>query len=105
MLADRLWVTPAQVLSLEIDQIQQRDGRWVIPHLVGKGRPVADSVPVPAAVKVRDSAIGRDLLKNTSHLCPATLPLTVAVIEIVRHAGTASNCASCHLSEQNKEGY
>jgi integrase len=27
----------AELLSLEIDQIQQREGRWVIPDLLGKG--------------------------------------------------------------------
>ena len=27
----------AEILSLEVNQIQQREGRWVIPDLVGKG--------------------------------------------------------------------
>jgi integrase len=42
----------AELLSLEVDQIQQREGRWVIPDLVGKGNR-RRTVPVPAAVKVR----------------------------------------------------
>lgn len=41
----------AEVLSLEVDQIQQRE-RWVIPDLVGKGRR-RRTVPVPSWVKVR----------------------------------------------------
>jgi len=27
----------AELLGLEVDEIQQREGRWVIPDLVGKG--------------------------------------------------------------------
>jgi site-specific recombinase XerD len=42
----------AEILSLGVDQIQQREGRWVIPDLVGKGNR-RRTVPVPAAVKVR----------------------------------------------------
>jgi len=42
----------AEILSLEIDQIQQREGRWVIPDLVGKGNR-RRTVPVPSWVKVR----------------------------------------------------
>jgi site-specific recombinase XerD len=42
----------AEILSLEVDQIQQREGRWVIPDLVGKGNR-RRTVPVPSWVKVR----------------------------------------------------
>ena len=42
----------AEILSLDVDQIEQREGRWVIPDLVGKGKR-RRTVPVPAAVKVR----------------------------------------------------
>jgi integrase/recombinase XerD len=42
----------AELLSLEVDQIQQREGCWVIPDLVWKGQR-RRTVPVPAAVKVR----------------------------------------------------
>ena len=42
----------AEILSLEVDQIQQREGRWVIPDLVGKGKR-RRTVPVPSWVKVR----------------------------------------------------
>lgn len=42
----------AEVLRLEVDQIQQRVGRWVIPDMRGKGNRLR-TVPVPAAVKVR----------------------------------------------------
>ena len=42
----------AEVLRLEVDQIQQREGRWVIPDMLGKGKRLR-TVPVPAAVKVR----------------------------------------------------
>ena len=42
----------AEILSLEVNEIQQREGRWVIPDLVGKGKR-RRTVPVPAAVKVR----------------------------------------------------
>ena len=37
---------------MEVDQIQQREGRWVIPDLVGKGNRLR-TVPVPPAVKTR----------------------------------------------------
>ena len=39
-------------MRLEVDHIQQRDGRWVIPDLRGKGNRLR-TVAVPAAVKVR----------------------------------------------------
>jgi integrase len=42
----------AELLSLEVDQIEQREGRWVIPDLAGKGNR-RRTVPVPAAVKIR----------------------------------------------------
>jgi site-specific recombinase XerD len=41
-----------ELLSLTVNQIEQRDGRWVIPDLVGKGNR-RRTVPVPAAVKIR----------------------------------------------------
>ncbi len=41
-----------ELLSLEVDHIEQREGRWVIPDLVGKGNR-RRTVPVPAAVKIR----------------------------------------------------
>jgi len=42
----------AEILSLEVNQIQQREGRWVIPDLIGKGNR-RRTVPVPSWVKVR----------------------------------------------------
>jgi site-specific recombinase XerD len=42
----------AELLSLLVDQIEQREGRWVIPDLAGKGNR-RRTVPVPAAVKIR----------------------------------------------------
>jgi len=42
----------AELVALEIDRIQQREGRWVLPDLVGKGKR-RRTVTVPAAVKVR----------------------------------------------------
>ena len=42
----------AELLRLEVANIQQREGRWVIPDLVGKGNRIR-TVPVPAAVKAR----------------------------------------------------
>jgi site-specific recombinase XerD len=42
----------AELLSLTVDQIAQRQGRWVIPDLAGKGQR-RRTVPVPAAVKIR----------------------------------------------------
>jgi site-specific recombinase XerC len=42
----------AEILSLEVGQIRQREGRRVLPNLVGKGKR-RRTVPVPAAVKVR----------------------------------------------------
>ncbi|MBO0912591.1 MAG: tyrosine-type recombinase/integrase [Acidobacteria bacterium] len=45
----------AELVSLEVDRIQQREGRWVIPDLVGKGNR-RRTVTVPAAVKVRIDA-------------------------------------------------
>jgi len=40
----------AEAAALQFDDIQQRDGRWVIVDIVGKGRRVR-SVPVPAWAK------------------------------------------------------
>jgi integrase len=45
----------AELVGLEVDRIQQREGRWVIPDLVGKGNRLR-TVTVPAAVKVRIDA-------------------------------------------------
>ena len=42
----------AELVGLEVDRIQQREGRWVIPDLVGKGNRLR-TVTIPAAVKVR----------------------------------------------------
>jgi integrase/recombinase XerD len=41
----------AELAALEVDNFQQRDGRWVLPDLVGKGGRVR-TVPVPSWVKV-----------------------------------------------------
>jgi site-specific recombinase XerD len=41
----------SEVAALAVEQIQQRDGRWVILDLIGKGGRVR-TVPVPAWVKV-----------------------------------------------------
>ena len=42
----------AELLALEVGSIQQREGRWVIPDLLGKGNRLR-TVPVPAPVKAR----------------------------------------------------
>ena len=42
------WV--AMTRALTVDQTEHREGRWVIPDLVGKGHR-RRTVPVPAAVK------------------------------------------------------
>jgi integrase len=41
----------SELVGLAVEQIQQRDGRWVVADLVGKGGRVR-TVPVPAWVKV-----------------------------------------------------
>jgi site-specific recombinase XerD len=41
----------AELAGLTVEQIQQRDGRWVVADLVGKGGRVR-TVPIPAWVKV-----------------------------------------------------
>ena len=40
------------MIALTIDQLQQREGRWVIPDLEGKGGRIR-TIPIPALVKVR----------------------------------------------------
>ena len=40
----------SELVALQVDQIQQRAGRWVIPDLVGKGNRVR-TIPVPAWAK------------------------------------------------------
>jgi len=42
----------AEFVSLEVGKIQQREVRWVIPDLVGKGNRLR-TVTVAAAVKLR----------------------------------------------------
>jgi integrase/recombinase XerD len=42
----------AELLRLRVEDVQQREGRWVIPDLCGKGNRIR-TVPVPAAVKAR----------------------------------------------------
>src|SRR5215471_399982 len=42
----------AELVGLEVDRIQQGEGRWVIPDLVGKGSRLR-TVTIPAAAKVR----------------------------------------------------
>jgi site-specific recombinase XerD len=42
----------AELLALTVNQIEQRESRWVLPDLVGKGHRCR-TVPVPAAVKHR----------------------------------------------------
>ena len=41
----------AEIVSLRVDHVQQRDGRWVLADIVGKGNRVR-TVPVPSWVKV-----------------------------------------------------
>ncbi len=41
----------AELVALTVDSLAQREGRWVIPDLVGKGSRIR-TVPVPAWVKV-----------------------------------------------------
>jgi integrase len=55
----------AEILNLDVDQIQQREGRWVIPDLVGKGLR-RRTVPVPSWVKVRieEWVLAADLYKG-----------------------------------------
>ena len=45
----------AELLALTVESIEQREGRWVIPDLLGKGNR-RRTVPVPAAVKHRVDA-------------------------------------------------
>ncbi len=40
----------SELVALQVDQIQQRSGRWVIPDLIGKGNRIR-TVPVPAWAK------------------------------------------------------
>lgn len=53
----------AATVGLDLEQIQQRDGRWVIPDLVGKGGRIR-TVPMPswcrAAIDAWTSAAGID---------------------------------------------
>lgn len=42
----------AELLRLDIEDLQQRDARWVIPDLLGKGKRVR-TVTIPARVKAR----------------------------------------------------
>jgi site-specific recombinase XerD len=42
----------AELVGLRVEDIAQREGRWVIPDLAGKGKRVR-TVPIPAPVKVR----------------------------------------------------
>ena len=42
----------AELLRLDVDHLQQRDARWVIPDLLGKGNRVR-TVTIPAGVKAR----------------------------------------------------
>ncbi len=42
----------AELLRLEVEHLQQRDARWVIPDLLGKGNRVR-TVTIPAGVKAR----------------------------------------------------
>ena len=41
-----------EVIALTVGQLQQREGRWVIPDLEGKGGRIR-TIPIPATVKVR----------------------------------------------------
>ena len=41
-----------EVIALTVDQLQQRENRWVIPDLEGKGGRIR-TIPLPALVKVR----------------------------------------------------
>ncbi len=41
-----------EVIALTVDQLQQREGRWVLPDLEGKGGRIR-TIPIPALVKVR----------------------------------------------------
>jgi integrase/recombinase XerD len=65
-----------ELVSLEVQNVQMRDGRWVIPNLSGKGKRVR-LVPVPGWVKerldlwttaggIRDKKIFRAVRKNGS---------------------------------------
>jgi site-specific recombinase XerC len=45
----------AELVALEVNKIQQREGRWVIPYLAGKGSRLR-TVTIPAVVKVRINA-------------------------------------------------
>jgi site-specific recombinase XerD len=42
----------AELVRLRVEDLEQREGRWVIPDMAGKGKRVR-TVPVPAPVKVR----------------------------------------------------
>ena len=49
-LPDRLRIAPPRTHPVTLEQIQQREGRWVIANLMGKGRRVS-TVPVPSWAK------------------------------------------------------
>ncbi len=57
----------AELLRLDIDHLQQRDARWVIPDLLGKGNRVR-TVTIPAGVKARMIS-GRQLLASLKAGC------------------------------------
>ena len=84
-----------EAVSLDLDHIQQRDGRWVIPDLLGKGGRIR-TVPMPswcrAAIEVWTAAAGistgpvfRPVGKG-GHMGPGRMTCQ-AVWDVVRHYG------------------
>jgi integrase len=45
----------AELLRIQVEDLQQREGRWVLPDLTGKGNRIR-TVTVPAGVKARIDA-------------------------------------------------
>ena len=83
----------AELVSLVLKEVQMRDDRWTIPHLVGKGKRVR-MVPVPAwvkdrldlwteAAKITDKKVFRAVGKN-GKVSSASLSAT-AIWKIVLH--------------------
>lgn len=72
----------AELLRLAVGDIQQREGRWVIPDMVGKGNRIR-TVPVPAAVKARiDDWLGAATIEKGNIFRPVNRGGRVAGQEI-----------------------
>jgi integrase len=86
-----------ELVLLDVEAVQLREDRWVIPHLVGKGKKVR-LVPVPAWVKdrldiwttsgeIRERRIFRAVRKN-GIVSSESLSTTAVRKIVLEHAGT-----------------